>query len=59
MVTKLEEVEERGGKVLSAMMSNLPLVVRGAARFRPGHADRASTSTRSRSPTGPTGPCSG
>jgi hypothetical protein len=32
MVTKLEELEERGGKVLS-MMSNMPLVVRGAHGF--------------------------
>ena len=40
MVTKLEEVEERGGKVLS-VMSNLPLVVRGALRLRPGDLDRA------------------
>ena len=40
MVTKLEEVEERGGKVLS-VMSNLPLVVRGALRVRPGDPDRA------------------
>ena len=32
MVTKLEEIEERGGTVLS-MMSNMPLVVRGAHGF--------------------------
>ena len=32
MVTKLEEVEERGGTVLS-VTSNLPLVVRGAYGF--------------------------
>ena len=32
MVTKLEELEERGGTVLS-MMSNMPLVVRGAHGF--------------------------
>ena len=32
MVTKLEELDERGGKVLS-MMSNMPLVVRGAHGF--------------------------
>ena len=32
MVTKLEEVEERGGKVLS-IMGNLPLVVRGPYGF--------------------------
>jgi hypothetical protein len=32
MVTKLEELEERGGNVLS-MMANLPLVVRGAHGF--------------------------
>ncbi len=32
MVTKLEEMEERGGTVLS-MMSNMPLVVRGAHGF--------------------------
>ncbi len=32
MVTKLEGIEERGGKVLS-MMSNLPLVVRGPYGF--------------------------
>ena len=40
MVTKLEELEERGGKVLS-VMSNMPLVVRGALRLRPGDLDRA------------------
>ena len=32
MVTKLEELDERGGTVLS-MMSNMPLVVRGAHGF--------------------------
>ena len=32
MVTKLEELEERGGNVLS-MMANMPLVVRGAHGF--------------------------
>ncbi len=32
MVTKLEELEERGGNVLS-VMSNVPLVVRGAHGF--------------------------
>jgi hypothetical protein len=32
MVTRLEELEERGGTILS-MMSNLPLVVRGAHGF--------------------------
>jgi hypothetical protein len=32
MVTKLEELEERGGTILS-MMSNMPLVVRGAHGF--------------------------
>jgi hypothetical protein len=32
MVTKLERIEERGGKVLS-MMANLPLVVRGPYGF--------------------------
>lgn len=32
MVTKLEELEARGGKVLS-MMANMPLVVRGAHGF--------------------------
>ena len=39
MVTKLEELEERGGKVLS-MMSNMPLVVRGHTASA-GDADRA------------------
>ena len=40
MVTKLEEVEERGGKVLS-IMGNLPAGRPRAARLRPGDADRA------------------
>ena len=58
LVTKLEQVESRGGKVLSAT-GDVPLVVRGAVRLRPGDARRRSTSTPSRSPTGPTAPCSG
>jgi hypothetical protein len=33
MVTKLEEVKERGGAVLSSATSNLPLVVRGTYGF--------------------------
>ncbi len=33
MVTKLEEIEQRGGMVLSSVTSNLPLVVRGPHGF--------------------------
>ena len=33
MVTKFQEVKERGGTVLAAVTSNLPLVVRGAYGF--------------------------
>ena len=33
MVTKLEEVDERGGMPLSSVMSGLPLVVRGPCGF--------------------------
>ena len=58
LVTKLEELEERGGKVLERDVE--PAAGRPRAlRFRPGDLDRARTSTRSRSPTGPTGLCSG
>ena len=33
MVTKLEEVKERGGKILSSVTSNLPVVIRGVYGF--------------------------
>jgi hypothetical protein len=55
LVTRFEDVEARGGKVLSAA-GPLPLVIRGPYGF--GRVSR-STSIRSPSPTGPTAPSSG
>ena len=40
MVTKLQEVKERGGTIL-AVTSNLPLVVRGLVRFWPRDVDHS------------------